>query len=77
MIRRYVRRSSKKTNLFPSDYFEPVHVNEPSGSAGQQVTVHLDEVTKGILHAEALAAQKSVSALLREWIDPYFNSFRV
>ncbi len=31
--------------------------------------MHLDEVTKGILHAEAIAAQKSMGALLREWID--------
>jgi hypothetical protein len=33
------------------------------------VTVYLDEITKGILQTEALATRKSVSALIREWID--------
>jgi hypothetical protein len=31
--------------------------------------VHLDPYLKGVLHAEAIAAKKSISALLREWID--------
>ena len=33
------------------------------------VTIHLGSQIKGILRAEALAAQTSVSALLREWIE--------
>jgi hypothetical protein len=42
----------------------------PNGDhADESVTVHLPTYVKGILHAEAIAAHKSVSALLREWID--------
>lgn len=55
--------------LYPADYFEPVENTRTTRATDRQITVHLDEITKGILHAEALAEQKSVSALLREWID--------
>lgn len=55
--------------LYPADYFEPVESTNAPKAIDRQLTVHLDEIMKGILHAEALAEQKSVSALLREWID--------
>ena len=53
--------------LYPGGYFEPFlpESNAPSES----VTVHLDPYLKGVLHAEAIAARKSISALLRDWID--------
>ncbi len=54
--------------LYPAEYFEPVAFvenREPTDSA----TIHLDSLTKDILRAEAIAAKKSMSALLREWID--------
>ena len=53
--------------LYPARYFEPVAVN--GGQITEKISLNLDPILKGILHAEALAAQKSVSALLREWID--------
>lgn len=54
--------------LYDVDYFEPF---EPNSSASHKasLTIHLDAFTKGVLHAEALAADKSMSALVREWID--------
>ena len=53
--------------LYPADYFEPLL---PNGTyASEAVTVHLPAYVKGVRHAEAIAAHKSVSALLREWID--------
>lgn len=56
--------------LFPAHYFVPLQVDETTlTDASSAVTVRLSPALKGILHAEALAAQKSVSALLREWID--------
>jgi len=55
--------------LYDVSRFEPVGYEEVQINATEAVTVHLDPTTKGILRAEALAAQKSVSALLREWID--------
>lgn len=56
--------------LFPADYFAPLQVTEETlMDASSAITVRLSPVLKGILHAEALAARKSVSALLREWID--------
>ncbi len=60
---------SGEAYLYPADYFEPVNIRISTRPNAQSLTLHLDEVTKGILHAEALAAQKSVNALLREWID--------
>ena len=56
--------------LFPADYFTPLPVTEEILTDGSSaITVRLSPALKGILHAEALAARKSVSALLREWID--------
>lgn len=56
--------------LFPASYFEPVLLTAESfDEASATITIHLSPVMKGILHAEALSSQKSVSALLREWID--------
>lgn len=54
--------------LYPADYFENV-LFDSDREANETATVHLDPVTKGILRAEAIAAKKSVSALLRTWID--------
>lgn len=51
-----------------ADYFEPftMHGGE---HATETATVHLSPSLKSVLHAEAVAAGKSISALLREWID--------
>lgn len=54
--------------LYPADYFEPLTI-EQGEQATATATVHLPPSIKGILHAEAVAAGKSVSALLRQWID--------
>lgn len=53
--------------LYPADYFVPLLPN--GNHSSESVTIHLPPYVKGILHAEAVAAHKSVSALLREWID--------
>ena len=55
--------------LYPADYFESLLISGGVRPANQQLTIRLDEITKGVLHAEAVAAKKSISALLREWID--------
>ena len=55
--------------LYDKSRFEPIDHSTVHGMATDTVTVHLDPVLKGILHAEALAAQTSMSALLRTWID--------
>jgi hypothetical protein len=53
--------------LYPANYFEPI--NGIGIEKSESVTVHLDPVLKGILHAEAIAAHMSVSALVRTLID--------
>ena len=53
--------------LYPKSYFEPFVPN--GGEVSESVTVHLDPYLKGVLHAEAIVARKSISALLRDWID--------
>jgi hypothetical protein len=54
--------------LYPVSYFAPITM-DGHAEASEAVTVHLDAITKGILRAEAIAAKKSISALLRDWID--------
>jgi hypothetical protein len=55
--------------LYPAEYFEPLLIRGGDRPSNQQLTIRLDEITKGVLHAEAVAAKKSISALLRAWID--------
>lgn len=64
----YGEPGSAQGYLYPADYFQPFM---PNGNTQQpaSVTVHLDEYLKGILHAEAVAANKSVSALVCDWME--------
>lgn len=60
-------RGSENGYLYPSGYFEPfLPIADPSRSS---LTIYLDEYVKGVLHAEAVASDKSVSALVREWVE--------
>lgn len=65
----YGQAGSEIGYLYPRDYFEPIDIEELSGHANKSVTMHVPEALAGILHAEAIMAQKSVSALLREWVE--------
>ena len=53
--------------LYPAGYFELFLPNE--GNSSSSLTIHLDEYIKGVFHAEAVASDKSVSALVREWLE--------
>ena len=53
--------------LCPSDYFEPFLPDEHL--CRTSLTIYLDEYVKGVLHAEAVASNKSVSALMRDWVE--------
>ena len=55
--------------LYPQDYFEPIAHNGTNGHESSSITVHLPTLLKGILHTEAVAANKSISTLVREWIE--------
>jgi len=55
--------------LYPSTYFEPIDYNYSNDRVAGSITVHLPNTLKGILHAEALATHKSMSGLVREWIE--------
>ena len=58
---------SENGYLYPADYFEPFLPNvEPHRSS---LTIHLDEYSKSLLHAEAVASDRSVSALMRELVE--------
>jgi hypothetical protein len=53
--------------LYDASRFELI---EFTGEVAEStITVHVPTYLKGVLHAEALAAHKSVSALVREWLD--------
>ena len=64
-----VIEESGEDYLYPPDYFEQLAYGDASSDATESVTVHLPPLLKGILRAEALVARKSLSALLREWVD--------
>ncbi len=58
---------SENGYLYPAGYFEPfLPTEDPSRSS---LTIYLDEFTKGVLHAEAVASDRSISALMREWVE--------
>jgi hypothetical protein len=54
--------------LYPTTYFEPFEPQKMT-TRRRPAVVHLDEFTRGVLRAEAVAARKSISALLREWVE--------
>lgn len=53
--------------LYDSNRFERLAFTGEVSEA--TITVHVPNYLKGVLHAEALAAHTSVSALVREWLD--------
>jgi hypothetical protein len=59
--------------LFAATRFEPVDLAELDADATSTVTVHLSPTLRAVLRAEALAAEKSVSALMRAWIDEHLD----
>jgi hypothetical protein len=64
----YGESGSENGYLYPADYFEPFLPNGKR-SLNAPVTIYLDEYTKGVLHAEAIAADTSTSALIRLWLE--------
>jgi hypothetical protein len=60
--------ASGEDYLYPAHYFEPL-TPDPQSKRQRTVTLHLDDFTRGVLHAEAVAAKKPMSALLREWVE--------
>ena len=60
-------RGSENGYLYPAGHFEPfLPTEDPRRSS---VTIYLDEFTKGVFHAEAVASDRSISALIREWVE--------
>ncbi len=53
--------------LYDANRFEPIAMSGDAAEAA--ITVRVPLYVKGILHAEALAAHKSISSLVREWLD--------
>jgi hypothetical protein len=61
--------NSGEDYLYPANYFQPLDWAADWESGDTALTVHLDPRTKAILRAEALAAQTSMGALVRQWIE--------
>lgn len=63
--------NSGEDYLYPINRVEPVLVNGNLHDAAPTATLaaHVPPLLRDILQAEALASGKSVSALLREWIE--------
>ena len=58
---------SENGYLYPTDYLEPFLPNEES--IRSSLTIYLDEYVKGVLHAEAVASDRSISELIRQWVE--------
>lgn len=69
----YGQAGSEIGYLYPRDYFEPVDLDFRYGQADRSITVHLPEALAGVLHAEAIMTQKSVSAMVRTWIEDHLD----
>jgi hypothetical protein len=54
--------------LYPASYFEPLAPRNVKHRP-RMIAIYVDDFTKDILYAEAVAAKKSVSTLVREWVD--------
>ena len=61
---------SEEGYMFPADYFEPLDLSE---SKLEEVMIRVPAFMKDILHAEAVASDRSISALVREWIDEHLD----
>ncbi|MFN8439953.1 MAG: hypothetical protein U0175_04240 [Caldilineaceae bacterium] len=57
---------SEKGYMFPADYFEPLDMSE---TKLEEVLIRVPSYIRDVLHAEAVASDKSISALVRDWID--------
>lgn len=55
--------------LYAAERFEPVDLPLDNGQPDDVLTIHLPTALKGILYAESIVAQKSMSALVRQWIE--------
>lgn len=69
----YGEPGSESGYLFAASRFEPIDPNQIHGEADDSLTIHLPAALKGILYAETLVAQKSMSALAREWIEEHLD----
>ena len=57
---------SENGYLYPAEYFEPY---PPTANPMPcSLTIYLDEYTKSLLHAEALASDRSISAFVRQLV---------
>jgi hypothetical protein len=54
--------------LYPFSYFEPFHPTV-TAEAEASITAHLPPDIKQLVRAEALSTGKTVSGLVREWIE--------
>ncbi len=61
--------NSGEDYLYPANYFQPLDWAADWEARHTALTIHLDPRTKAIIRAEALAAQTSMGALVRQWIE--------
>ena len=63
---------SAEDYLYPATYFEPVELGNGSQKS-ESITAYLPDWMAGVLYTEAVAADKPVSALVRELIAERFD----
>ena len=63
---------SAEDYLYPVSYFEPVELGNGSRQT-EAITAYLPDWMAGVVYAEAVAEDKSISALLREMIADRYD----
>jgi hypothetical protein len=66
----YGEPGSEQGYMFPAAYFEPL---DTTNVQLEEIVVRVPAYVKDILHAEAVATDQSVAALLRGWIDEHLD----
>ncbi len=56
--------------MYPASYFEPLDLTDDKPA---KISIQVPAYLKDILHAEAVAADKSVSALAYAWLDEHLD----
>ncbi len=69
----YGEPGSEHGYLFAAHRFVPVDFRRIHEEVDDTLTIHLPAALKGILYAEAIVAQKSLSALARDWLEDHLD----
>lgn len=69
----YGELGSEVGYLYAADRFETVELPSHDAQPDESLTIHVPASLKGILYAESILAQKSMSGLVRQWLEEHLD----